>query len=180
MYFESEGPDNSQRTAELALKTADKRSIRDLVVATSTGATAKLFWHRRDLNIVAVSHVYGYPTPGENELTDAVRDDLIEHGLRPLTAAHALSGVERSLSKKFAGVYPVEIIAATLRLFGQGTKVAVEVATMALDAGLIPHKKPIIAIGGTNTGVDTALILTPSYSATFFDFRVHEVICKPV
>lgn len=52
----------------------------------------------------------------------------------------------------FHGVYPVEIIAAALRMFGQGTKVCVEVATMAADAGMIPSGEPVIVVGGTGPG----------------------------
>src|SRR5512133_1229973 len=64
------------------------------------------------------------------------------------------------------------------RLFGQGTKVAVEIAVMALDSGLIPYGVPVISVGGTNKGADTALLLVPSHAATFFDTRIQEVISR--
>jgi hypothetical protein len=64
-------------------------------------------------------------------------------------------------------------------MFSQGTKVAVEVAVMALDAGLIPYGQPIVSVGGSGGGADTALVLIPSHSKTFFDTEVLEVICKP-
>ena len=48
-----------------------------------------------------------------------LRRYLIEKGFQVCTAAHALSGAERSLSTAFSGVYPVEIIAYTLRMLGQ-------------------------------------------------------------
>jgi len=89
------------------------------------------------------------------------------------------SGAERGMSKTFGGAYPVEIIAHTLRMFGQGTKVCVEVAIMALDAGLIPYGEPIIAIGGTGQGADTAVIITPSHASGIFETKIHEIICKP-
>jgi len=66
-----------------------------------------------------------------------------------------------------------------LRTFGQGTKVAVEIALMAADAGLIRVDEDIISIGGTMTGVDTALLLRPAHTQNFFDLKVREVICKP-
>lgn len=46
----------------------------------------------------------------------------------------------------------MEIIANTLRMFGQGVKVCVEVATMALDAGLIPYGEDVIAAGVSGVG----------------------------
>jgi hypothetical protein len=78
------------------------------------------------------------------------------------------------------GSYQVdEIIAYTLRIFGQGTKVAVEIALMAADAGLVRTDEDVISIGGTGKGVDTALVLRPATSSHLFDLRVREVICKP-
>ena len=63
-----------------------------------------------------------------------VREELTQKGVKVLTTSHVLSGAERGISAKFGGVSPVEIIAQTLRMFGQGTKVCVEVSTMPLDA----------------------------------------------
>lgn len=179
MIFDTEGSDNTERTIATALSTARERGLVDIVVASSTGKTAKLLMGHPDLNVVAVSHVFGFPTPGENELAAETRKDLIRAGIPVVTAAHALSAGERGLSTKFGGAYPLEIVSHTLRFFGQGTKVAIEVATMALDAGLIPFGKPVISIGGTSEGADTALILIPATSARFFDTHVQEILCKP-
>lgn len=74
---------------------------------------------------------------------------------------------------------PAQVVAHALRMFGQGTKVCVEIAVMALDAGLIPFGREIIAIGGTGRGADTALVLTPAHSRQFFATWIHEIICKP-
>jgi hypothetical protein len=67
----------------------------------------------------------------------------------------------------------------TLRMFGQGMKVACEIATMAADAGLVRTDEEIIAIGGTGRGADTAIVLQPSYTHRFFNLRIKEIICKP-
>jgi len=104
---------------------------------------------------------------------------LEDAGAIIVTAAHALSGTERAISGKFGGAYPVEIMAHTLRMFCQGMKVCVEVATMALDAGAIKSPRPVIALGGTGSGLDTACVITPGYSAKIFETRVHEILCKP-
>jgi hypothetical protein len=63
-------------------------------------------------------------------------------------------------------------------LFGQGTKVAVEVAIMATDGGALSGND-IVAIGGTGKGADTALILKPANQSHLFDMRIREVVCKP-
>jgi hypothetical protein len=107
-----------------------------------------------------------------------VRSDLAGRGLTIVTGSHALSGIERSVAARYSGVYPVILIADTLKLFGQGTKVAVEVAVMAADAGALSGRD-IIAIGGTGRGADTALVLKPTHQNNFFDLRIREIICKP-
>jgi len=66
-----------------------------------------------------------------------------------------------------------------LRTFGHGTKVAIEMALMAADAGLIRTDEDVISIAGTATGVDTALLLKPAHTHNFFDMKVKEIICKP-
>jgi hypothetical protein len=70
-------------------------------------------------------------------------------------------------------------MAWTLRTFGQGTKVAVEIALMAADAGLVRTDADILSLGGSGEGVDTALLIRPANSSRFFDLKVREVICKP-
>ena len=62
---------------------------------------------------------------------------------------------------------------------GQGFKVAVEAALMAADQGALPLKKEALALGGSASGADTALILAPVCSSAFFDLRIREVVCMP-
>jgi len=90
-----------------------------------------------------------------------------------------LSGAERSLSNKFGGVSPIEIMAYSLRMLGQGVKVCVEISTMALDGGMIPYGEDIIAIAGTGRGADTAITLRPAHGANILDTKIKEIICKP-
>jgi hypothetical protein len=64
-------------------------------------------------------------------------------------------------------------------MFSQGVKVAVEVVIAALDAGLIPHGREVVAVGGTRRGADTALVLLLAHSLRFFQTKILELICKP-
>ena len=50
---------------------------------------------------------------------------------------------------------------------------------MAMDAGLLEYGEPVVAIGGTSSGVDAAVLLTPSYTSSMFDMKIHEILCKP-
>jgi len=179
MYFNALGKVNTIDTTALALKVAKERNIKYIVVASSRGDTAKLLNNSADINIICVTHANGFPEPGKSEMSQEIRSELADLGIKVLTTSHVLSGAERGMSKTFGGAYPVEIIAHTLRMLGQGTKVCVEVSIMALDAGLIPHGEPIISIGGTGQGADTAVIITPSHASSIFETKIHEIICKP-
>jgi len=90
-----------------------------------------------------------------------------------------LSSVERAVRKKFGTLQPLELIANALRLFGEGTKVCVEIVVMAADAGLIPVDKDVIVIAGTGGGADTALVVKPANASTFFNLEIRETIAKP-
>jgi len=50
---------------------------------------------------------------------------------------------------------------------------------MATDAGLVPAGQEIVAIAGTGSGADTAVVIRAANAQDFFDLRVLEIICKP-
>lgn len=178
MYFQTVGKANTEKTVELALEKAAQYAIDNIVVASCSGYTAKLLTGKVK-NLVCVTHANGYAAPGESDMPDQIRRELIDKGVKVLTTTHVLSGAERGISRKFGGIYPIEIMAQTLRMFGQGVKVCVEIGVMALDAGLIPHGQDIIVIGGSAHGADTAVVMRPAHAANIFDNYIAEIICKP-
>ncbi|MBP2653667.1 MAG: pyruvate kinase, alpha/beta domain [Firmicutes bacterium] len=178
MYWKTSGPANTLGTIKLALETATTKNIKDIVVASCSGQTALLLAGKTS-NLVCVSHAQGFVDPGTNEMSETMRSDLITKEIKVLTTTHLLSGAERGISRKFGGAYPIEIMAHTLRMLGQGVKVCVEIAVMALDAGLVPFGKEIIAIGGSSKGADTAVIIRPGHASNIFDTYISEIICKP-
>lgn len=179
MYFEKPGKVNTEQTLKLAYERGKELGLNEVVVATTTGETAyKALEIFTGFNVTAVTYHCGFKEPFKNAMSDDVKKDLKEKGATVVSATHALSGVERSLFNKYQGGFPVLIIADTLRLFGQGTKVAVEVSIMAADAGALTGND-IISIGGTSRGADAALVLKPANQSDLFDMRIREVICKP-
>jgi hypothetical protein len=183
MIFQDGSPKHTIPALMLAFDKA-KELETDVVIATTSGASAVAAVKQAESmgfqeRIIVVTHVWGMKEIGENELLDENRKKLEDAGAVIVTAAHALSGAERAISGKFGGAYPVEIMAHTLRLFCQGVKVCVEIAAMALDAGAIKAPRPIVAMGGTGSGLDTACVITPGFTAKIFDTRVHEILCKP-
>jgi len=179
-YFDTRGPDCTVETLRLALARAEALGIRDIIVATTRGETgvraAQVF---QGYNLVVVTHSAGFAQPNTQELTDEGRATIERLGGRILTAQHAFGGVGRAVRKKLGTYELEEIVAYTLRVFGEGIKVAAEIALMAADAGLVRTDREAIAIAGTGRGADTAVVLTPTNAQTFFDLRIHEVICKP-
>lgn len=148
------------------------------MVASNSGKTCKKLLGK-GFNLVCVTHQVGFAGPGVDEMEAAVREELLQQGVKILTTTHLLAGVDRAIRFKFGGVYPAEIMAQTLRIFGQGVKVATEIAVMALDAGLIPYGQEVIAIGGTAEGADAAIVVLPAHSNRFFDTEIREIICMP-
>jgi len=180
VYFEKPGEENTHRTLEVSAQRAQKLDIRDIVIATTSGKTGLIALElMAQHNIVAVSHSAGFVKPGFQQMPEEMRKQLEVSGAKVLTCQHALGGVNRAVRKKL-GTYELdEIIAYTLRIFGQGTKVAVEIALMAADAGLISISDPCICIGGTGKGADTAVLLKPAHAQDFFDLRIMEFLAKP-
>ena len=179
MFFEKPGKDNTEETLNIAFQRAKKLGLNEVVLASTKGYTAyKALEIFNGFRITIVTYHCGFKEPFKKVMTDDIKNDLKEKGVIVVSATHALSGVERSITKKYTGVYPVLLIADTLRLFGQGTKVAVEVSIMAADAGTLTGKD-IIAIGGTARGADTALVIKPANQSDLFDLRIREIICKP-
>ena len=179
MFFDKPGKDNTEQTLNLAFQRGKELHLNEVVLASTKGDTAyKALEIFSGFRITAVTYHCGIKEPFKKVMSDEIKNDLKEKGVVVISATHALSGVERSIAKKYTGIYPALLIADTLRLFGQGTKVAVEVSIMAADAGALTGND-IIAIGGTARGADTALVIKPANQSDLFDLRIREIICKP-
>lgn len=180
LYFKKTGKENTRRTLEMAAKRGEELGIKNIVVATTSGETGLLATELfSGNNLVIVTHSTGFVKPDYQELLAESRKKIEEAGAKILTSQHAFGGVGRAVRKKLGTYELEEIVAYTLRVFGEGTKVAVEIAIMAADAGLIPTSEPCICVGGTGHGADTAVVLKPSNAQTFFDLRVMEILAKP-
>jgi hypothetical protein len=181
LYFEKAGPRNTRPVLEAVARRADALSIDRVLLPTCSGKTAleALELLPSSLHVVAITHVTGFREPDHQELDDGVRQELEERGVTVYTGQHAFGGVGRAVRNKMSTYQVDEIMANTLRVFGHGTKVAVELALMAADAGLVRTDRDVISAGGTMSGVDTALVLRPANSFRFFDLKVREMICKP-
>jgi len=179
MYFDRPGKDNTAQTLSLAYSRGKELGLNEVVIASTAGDTVyKALEIFGGFKITAVTYHCGFKEPFKNIMSADVRKDLEGKGITVVSGTHALSGIERAVAKKHSGVYPALLIADTLRLFGQGLKVAVEISVMAADAGALTGND-IISIGGSAKGADAALVLKPANQSDFFDIRIREIICKP-
>lgn len=180
VYFENPGTENTEEVLRIARLRAEELGIKSIVVATTIGSTAvravEVF---EGMRVVVVTHFTGMRGPNIQELTEENRQEIESKGGIVLTTAHTFTGIGGAMRKKFRMYLLGDIIANTLRIFGQGMKVVCEIAMMAADAGLIHTDEDVIAIGGTGRGADMAVVLRPVNSMDFFDMRVKEILCKP-
>ncbi|MGD0805797.1 MAG: pyruvate kinase alpha/beta domain-containing protein [Candidatus Bathyarchaeia archaeon] len=180
IYFSKPGEGDADETMKAAYERAKELGIRDIVVASTRGATAlKALEVFKGYNVVVVPHVWGSREAGSQELPEETAEKIRSMGGRIVYAAHAFSGVNRAIQAKFDTMYPAGVIAQTLRLFGQGMKVVVEISAMAADAGTVPVDRDVIAIAGSGKGADTAVVIKPAYSHSIFEAVVREIIAKP-
>jgi hypothetical protein len=180
VYFEKPGPHNTARTLQVAKQRASELGIRTVLVASTRGETGvQAAQQFQGYDVIVVTHSAGSAGPNTQELTEENRAAIEAAGAKILTCQHALGGISRAVRKKWGTYAMDEIVAHTLRIFGQGMKVCVEMALMAADAGLVKVGEPCIAIAGTGQGADTAVVLTPANVSSFFDLRLMEVLAKP-
>jgi uncharacterized protein len=180
VYFDRPGPDNTDEALRIAGEWSDRLGIPTILAASTSGATGMTAVGRfAGREVIVVSHVHGFSTPDETEMLPDNRRRIESAGGRVLTAQHAFGGIGRAVRFKFGTYETEEIIANALRTFGQGVKVAAEIAMMAADAGLIRTDRDVISIGGTESGADTALVVRPANVSRFFDLRIRGILCKP-
>ncbi len=180
VYFDKPGRDNTDEVLRIVKQRAEELGIKTVMMASSTGDTAvKAVDVLQGLRIIAVSHFTGFSEPNAQEFTEENRKIVESKGGTILTTTHTFSGISRAVRDKFNTYVIGDIVASTLKVFGAGLKVACEISMMAADGGLARTDEDAISIGGTGRGADTAIVLTPVNSSSFFDLRIKEILCKP-
>jgi len=77
----------------------------------------------------------------------------------------------------------LDLMAKTLELISTGTLVCLECVLMSVDAGVVPEGEEVIALAGTERGLDTAWVIRASASHNLFHpskgTRFIELLAKP-
>jgi hypothetical protein len=175
-YFETLGTENTNVTLRLARERAHELGIRKIVIASTTGTTAKNameYVKNDDIQLVVIPHQWDFHREVNAfplELATALRDagHIVHFG----TMLFHTSDLYESTT-------PL-VMANLLRCFCQGFKVSFEIVLMATDAGHVKSGETIIAIAGTGRGSDTALVMQAASSQHLKKLRVNEILCKPL
>lgn len=179
-YFDNPGPENTGAVLRLVKKRAGELGVKTIVIASTRGDSAlKTMKALKGFKVIFVSHTYGFKEADAQEFSDEVRRKVEAQGATVLTTTHAFGGLGRAVRKKWGSPETGDIVADTLRVFGEGMKVVCEIALMAADSGLVSTGENIISVAGTGKGADTAVVLKPVNTHRFFDLKVREIICKP-
>jgi len=189
-YFQSPGKENTDLVVEAVTKAVERGGIRDLVVSSTSGATALTFARalRDEARIICVSEsAYRKEWGWEYPCMDQKNKEELE-GLGAIVLDKVPYLLHSSVyeSSKYAFPSPENTFRETLYAFGQGMKVAVEVVLTAVACGVLEPYKYVIGVGGSEAGADTAAIIRSTYPATVFSqekmkrLEIREILAMPL
>ena len=175
-YYVHHKDDHTDETLTLAKEHAEREGIQTVVLASTTGATARRaleVFRGSAIRLVIVPHQFGFSRNGNafpKELANELR-----------AAGHEVFfGTMLFHTEKLYGNNAPALIASFLRCFSQGVKVCFEIALMAADAGLVAEGERIVSVAGTARGADTALVMQAAPSVRHTRLRVSQILCKPL
>jgi hypothetical protein len=210
LIFERPGPINTNRIIDAVERIS--HTCEYIVVASITGDSALKIARRVKSKVVCVTCPQGmsWEVAGMNsgpfaEIPElkAIRDRWVDQGLTKIPmnilednkveldrlnvkivrGTIPFFGPSFSMRLHLKKITSLDIIAKTLELFSTGTLVCMECVLMATDSGVIPEGETVIALAGTERGLDTAWKLRSSASANLFHptegLRFTELLAKP-
>jgi len=211
IVFERPGPVNTDRLIELAVNSSVNCNY--IVVASITGDSAlKVAKLVRDKKVVSVTCPQGMywevnkmdsgPFSDVPELRE-IRDSWMEKGYQRVPmdtdkdkikalcdynvtivkGTIPFFGPSFSMRLHINHTNSLDIVAKTLEMISTGTLVCLETVLMAVDASAIPEGEEVLALAGTERGLDTAWIIRSCCSANLFHpekgARLVELLAKP-
>lgn len=174
VYFENPSPENTEITFKLVEERLSTSGIKKLVLASTTGATARkamAYFKNTDVKLIVIPHQYDFHRK-ENLFPHDLVKELRESG-------HEVHfGTMLFHTDHLYGTTTPTVMANLLRCFCQGVKVCFEIVLSVTDAGLVNSGEKVIAMAGTGRGSDTALVIQAGSSQQIKNLRVNEIICK--
>ena len=189
-YFDEPGEENTQLVIEAVSQRLEVGGIRKVIVASTSGETAVEFARslKGKAELICVSEAPYRRDWGEEWpcLKQEFRQELEE--LRATIIDKAPYVFHNSVleAARWPDAFPERLVKETLYSFGQGMKVAVEVALTGVSCGYVTPYEDVIGVGGSSKGADTAIVLRATYPAALFDkdpakrLEIREIIAMPI
>jgi hypothetical protein len=180
--FEKTGELNTPDCVDILMKAVSLGISKHVVVASTTGRNAEAFFNAlkgADINLVIVTHSANFKEENHDEFDAGLRQMLKENKVPVYTGTILTHSIEKSIMENFGGNTTGMIIAGTLRRFGEGAKVCIEIVMEACDGGLIPEGIDVLAVAGTGHGSDTVMLIKSRPSKRFLDLEVLEILAMP-
>ncbi len=194
LYFEHPGQGNTGRTIKAVRAYLEAgNAVEAVVVASITGATAaKVADAMGDLGvpIICVTGPPSWQAMPEYHfplLAGPKRRELEAAGVTIVDCVpSSLSDTIEFSYARYGFRSPTWLVVETLlAVGGYGLKTAVECTVMATDGGFLKPFREVVAMGGTDKGADTAVVVRSTFSSTVFssdsDRRliIHEILAMP-
>jgi hypothetical protein len=189
-YFDEPGEGNTQWVIEAVSQRLAAGGITKVIIASTSGKTAVEFARslKGKAELVCVSEAPYRREWGEQWpcLKQAFKRELEKLGVAIVDKAPYVLHSSVLECAKWSDAFPERLVKETLYSFGQGMKVAVEVALTAVSCGYVTPYEDVIGVGGSSKGADTAIILRATYPASLFDkdpekrLEIREIIAMPV
>jgi hypothetical protein len=189
-YFDEPGEGNTQWVIEAVSQRLVAGDIKKVIIASTSGKTAVEFARslKGKAELVCVSEAPYRREWGEQWpcLKQTFRRELEKLGVAIVDNAPYVLHSSVLEAAKWPNTSPEQLVKETLYSFGQGMKVAVEVALTAVSCGYVTPYEDVIGVGGSSKGADTAIVLRATYPASLFDkdpakrLEVREVIAMPI
>lgn len=171
VYFDKPGPANTDEVFRTVDRRVAEGGIAAVCVATTTGASAL-----RARELVADK---GVPVFGVSFQPDSPTSyPPPDAGIRAKAEALGVRFIPDQPVVTYLRELPADS-PDTLRHFGQGIKVGMEVVMMAVQAGLIDEGATVIGVGGSKEGSDAAMVMRVAGPDHIGSLWVHEILCKP-
>lgn len=195
VHFAEPGPQNTERTLDVARARLRALRLSHLVVASDTGKTARrvIEFLGSECPVVVVSNPAGLKLP-LNKLHSylprfkAHRDELARRGIQAVPVsltADDVAALEQGGAKvvridwrRFQGFTGGGL--RSLDWYGVGVRVALTVCVAAYLEGALPTDAEVLALAGTGFGgggADTAVVVRTG--ERWLDWRLLEVLARP-
>ena len=189
-YFEEPGEANTESVIEAVAERLEAGDIKKVVIASTSGETAAKFARslKGKAELVCVSEAPFRQEWGEKWpcLKQKYRKELERLGVAIIDHAPYVFHSSVLDAARWSDAFPERLVKETLYCFGQGMKVAVEVALTGVSCGKLTPFEDVIGVGGSGKGADTAIVVRATYPACLFDkdpakrLEIKEIIAMPI